>query len=394
MTELRSCDAFVPEDPSRWDLHSALEQLHRTGPVQPVTLPGGLRAWLVTGAQAARTALSDPRLAHDLRRLPDPDSGFGGSRFPDDIFAVEGRHLLNSDGEDHRRLRTILAPGLTRARAEALIPLIEHTCADLLNHLSGDFDLIAGYARPLVVRTTAATLGVPERFVPQLAELTAAAISDRSPGQATFQQNQARLLRLWSSVLGHKRRDPGDDLLSLLVAARRTEQISAQEMVSVAWGLFSGGISPMITLLAAGTVELLRAGNPPGERVIDELLRLTSPFPVSQWRFALADIPLAGAVIPQGAVVLIALAAANRDPSCFAGPGALQPHRGNAAAHFAFGARPHYCPGAHLARLQARIALGALFSRFPNLRLAVPERDLRWHGLLVERCYDSLPVTA
>jgi cytochrome P450 len=395
-------DRLVTGDPASWDHHEAFRELRQKAPVQQVILPGELTAWLITGAAEARQALTEARLAHDMRRLPSPRQGFAGRRYPDDIFAAEGRHLLNSDGADHQRLRAILAPLFSRAAALRWKPRIERACAELLNRMADmdEADLIADYARPLATGVTAGILGIAGKHLPRLSSLTTSMIRVRDPDHPAVQRDRVELFRLWAQIIGGKRRAPGNDVLTRLVLAHRTGDLSAQELTSVAWGLFSGGISPVTTLIAAGAIELIRA---PGLRaawrdqanaagLTEELLRLTSPFPVATWRFALDEVTIGDTRIPQGAVALVSLAAANRDPRAFPDPEAASPARNRAAAHLAFGLRPHYCPGAHLARLQGAVALTTLFRRLPGLRLAVPEPELRWHGVLVERCYDSVPV--
>lgn len=387
-------------DPSSWDASTAFRELRERAPVQQVVLPGGLVAWLITGAAQARRALADPRLAHDLRRLPDPRQGFAGRRYPDDIFSAEGRHLLNSDGAAHHRLRKVLAPLLSRTAAQRWKPLITQTCAELLDHMAATArpDLVADYARPLAVRVTAAILGVPDGARQQLTRLTLEMIRADDPDHPAVRTHRTELFGLWARLVGHKRREPRDDLLTRLTLAHSQGRLSTEELLCVAWGLFSGGISPTTTLIASGAVEVMRSpelrqalrDETTMGRLTEELLRITSPFPVSVWRFALDDVTLDDTVIPQGSVVLVALAAANRDPAAFPEPDTarLDRHGG----HLSFGLGPHYCPGAPLARLQAADALTALFHRFPDLRLAVTETALRRQGVLVERGYACVPV--
>ncbi|WP_416483231.1 cytochrome P450 [Streptomyces sp. CL12] len=392
---------LVTGDPSAWDAPTAFGRLREQAPVQPVVLPGDLVAWLITDATHARQALTDTRLAHDMRRLPDPRQGFGGRRYPDDIFSGQGRHLLNSDGTTHHRLRKVLAPLLSRTAATRWEPFITRTCAGLLDTMDaavGPPDLVADYARPLALRTTAAILGIPDGVQHQLSDLTLTTIRAVDPDDPTVRRQRSELFGLWARIISGKRRRPGDDLLTRLTFAHGQGHLSAEELVSVAWGLFSGGLSPATTLIASGAIEIMRdpelrdslRDEAATARLIEELLRITSPFPVSVWRFALDDVPLGSTVIPQGAVVLIALAAANRDPAVFTEPGAarLDRHGG----HLSFGLGPHYCPGAHLARLHATTALTALFHRFPGLRLAVAETSLHRQGVLIERGYERVPV--
>lgn len=398
----RSCPypRLVTGDPAFWDATASFRRLRERAPVQQAVLPGGLVAWLITGASQARQALADPRLALDMRRLPDPRMGFGGRRYPDDIFSAEGRHLLNSDGAEHHRLRTVLAPLLSRTAAQRWKPYITRTCAELLDRLDAAErpDLVADYARPLAIRVTTALLGIPEELQHRLTGLTRSMISALDPDAPAVHRDRTALFGLWSRIIGHKRRSPADDLLTHLVLAHRQGRLSAQELVSVAWGLYSGGITPTTTLIVSGAVEIMRApglremlrDDSAADRLTGELLRITSPFPVATWRFALQDIAFGDTVIPRGGVVLVATAAANRDPELFPDPGTVCPDR--RAGQLAFGLGPHYCPGAPLARLQASLALSALINRFPALRLATAETALPRQGVLVERCYERLPV--
>ncbi|WP_432021142.1 cytochrome P450 [Streptomyces sp. 1222.5] len=388
-------------DAAAWDASTAFRELREQAPVQQVVLPGELVAWLITGAAQARQALADVRLAHDMRRLPDPRQGFGGRRYPDDIFSAEGRHLLNSDGTDHHRLRKVLAPLLSRQAAKRWKPFIAQICAELLDGMAQAArpDLVADYARPLAVRVTAAVLGIPAGAQKQLTRLTLETIRAVDPDHPAVRRQRTELFGLWARIIGHKRRQPADDLLTRLTDAHSQGHLTAEELVTVAWGLFSGGISPTTTLIASAAIEIMRSPDlrhalrdeATAARLTEELLRITSPFPVSVWRFALDDVPLGTTVIPQGSVVLVALAAANHDSAAFPEPDTarLNRHRGG---HLAFGLGPHYCPGAPLARLQATDALAALFDRFPDLRLPTAETELRRQGVLIERSYQHVPV--
>lgn len=391
---------LVTGDLSSWDATTAFRHLREHAPVQQVVLPGDLAAWLITDVAQARRALTDTRLAHDIRRLPDPRQGFGGCRYPDDIFSADGRHLLNSDGAAHHRLRKVLAPLLSRTAAHRWEGFIAQTCTELLDAMAVTArpDLVADYARPLSVRVTSAILGVPAGIQQALTHLTLATIRAVDPEDRAVRSQRSELLGLWARIIADKRRTPGDDLLSRLALAHSQGSLSVQELVSVAWGLYSGGISPTTTLVASGALAVTRSPElrhalryqATADRLTEELLRITSPFPVSVWRFALEDVTLGDTVIPRGAVVLIALAAANRDPAAFPEPDTARLNR--RTGHLSFGLGPHYCPGAPLARLQATTALTALFHRFPDLSLATADTALRRQGVLIEGGYACVPV--
>ncbi|WP_329575716.1 cytochrome P450 [Kitasatospora sp. NBC_01250] len=393
---------LVTGEPERWDAHRDYRALREQARVQQVVVPGGLVAWLVTGHAEAQQALTEPRLAHDMRRLPTADQGFGGRRYPDDIFAVEGRHLLNSDGPDHARLRAVLGPLLSRSATLRWRPLVDRVCAELLDELAeaDTADLVADYARPLPARVTAQILGVGAGHVPRLTELTISMVTARDPDLPAVHRDREELFRLWARIIGAKRREPGDDLLTRLLRSCDRGDLSPQELASVAWGVFSGGIASTTTAITAGAIELMRTTDPLGalahepdaSRLVEEILRLTSPFAFAAWRFATESVTIGATTIPQGSVVLVGLAAANRDPRVFPVPDALAGRGHGRRAHLAFGRGAHYCPGAQLARMEVATALTSLFERLPTLRLAVPESALRWRGVLLERCYEAVPV--
>jgi cytochrome P450 len=125
---------------------------------------------------------------------------------------------------------------------------------------------------------------------------------------------------------------------------------------------------------------------------LDELLRWDTPGPFSTSRVALEEVRIGGSVIPAGGRVLLAVAAANRDPRCHPDPDRLDLDRPDAARHLTFGLGPHYCLGAPLARLELTEALGALLARWPGLQLACPADGLRWSGGHQHRRLDALPL--
>ncbi len=369
---------LVTGDPATWDASTAFRTLREQAPVQQVVLPGNLGTWLITDAAQARQALADARLAHDMRRLPDPRMGFGGYRYPDDIFSAEGRHPLNSDGTAHHRLRNVLAPLLSRMAARRWKPFIAQTSAALLDSMATNRPTRPGHR----LRPSARRPG--HRGTPRQPGRSAAPPEQPDPGDDQGRRSRRpcrpqtadRLFGLWAHTIGEKRRKPGDDLLTHRILAHSQGHLSAEELVSVAWGLFSGGISPTTTLIASGAIEIMRKPEPrqalrdetAAARLTEELLRITSPFPASVWRFAPDDVPLANAVIPQGAVVMVALAAANRDPLPFPEPDTARPPP---AHQLQPGRPPRRSP------VRARIEPGADLRHCQQLRPARPHRSAR-----------------
>ncbi|WP_280267146.1 cytochrome P450 [Nocardia wallacei] len=181
-------------------------------------------------------------------------------------------------------------------------------------------------------------------------------------------------------LIAAKRARPADDLLSELTGT----DLAPDELTGIAVLLLIGGFETTASMLALGTFALLchpeqlaaLRGDPElADPAIEELMRYLTVTHTCT-RAALEDVELAGQVIEAGATVALSLQAANRDPARFDGPDSLDLRR-DAVGHLGFGYGIHRCPGRHLARIEMRIALPALISRFPTLRLAVPAEEVR-----------------
>ena len=205
-----------------------------------------------------------------------------------------------------------------------------------------------------------------------------------------------------TDLVASKRQHPTDDLLSALVAAEADDALDEHELRSTAFQLIVAGHDTTTSLLGNAVVALfdhpdqqvlVLAGPELADPAVEELVRFTAPVPHATFRVAVEPMDLGGTTLSAGEQVLVALAAANRDPALCDHPGRLDLDRGP-TRHVGFGHGIHHCLGAPLARLEARIALDVLFGRFPNLRLAVPRADLRWSrgdGLVLRGLHD-LPV--
>lgn len=198
-----------------------------------------------------------------------------------------------------------------------------------------------------------------------------------------------------------KQEQPAADLLSALsVPADDGDILTESELVGMAFLLLVAGHDTTVNLIANGTLALLRnpeqlhalRADPEGiPAAVEEFLRFDGPVNMSTLRHTTEPITIAETTIPAGEFVFVALVSANRDPDRYPAPDTLDPDR-DTTGHLAFGHGIHFCVGAPLARLEARIAFAGLLSRFPNLRLAPAADNLTWHQSTLIHSLQELPV--
>jgi cytochrome P450 len=375
------------------DPYSVHARLRAQQPVARVIMPGGLPAWLVTGYAEARAALTDPRL-HKLPRGWRPE--------PHSMLAAIELHMLNSDPPDHERLRKLVNKAFTARRVEQLRPRISAITTELLDDMSTrqEVDLLASLAFPLPITVICELLGVPVADRDEFRAWSATIVSSTvSPD--VFQAHGTAMTGYFRKMLAARRREPADDLLSALVAARDEEdRLTEDELLSMAFLLLVAGHETTVNLIGSGMLALLLN---PGEMArlradrsllggaVEELLRYVNPVNNATLRFAGEPLEIGGQQVSPDEVVLVSLSGANRDPSRYADPDRLDLGR-DSAGHLAFGHGIHYCLGAPLARLEAEIAFGGLLERFGSMTLAVPADSLRWRPSTLIHGLEALPV--
>ena len=370
-------------------------------PVHAVRLGDGHDAFLVVGHDAARQALRDPRLSKDMLAAMGADPDVVDEGLPGPAFA---RHMLAVDPPDHTRLRGMVAKAFVPSRIAALAPRLERIAEDLLDELerSGPVvDLVSGFALPFPFRVIGELLGVPE--------------ADQPPLHDAFR----RLFQPWSGspppdavaasdfVVGYlehlvdeHQRVPSDDLVGVLVQAG--DELTRQELLSSLFQLIVAGHDTTTSLIGNGMValldhpdqlRLLRAEPQRIPEAVEEVIRFDAPVPHATFRVTTEAVELGGVEVPAGQQVLVCIGGANHDPAAHVDPERFDIAR-TPKPHLGFGHGIHFCLGAPLARLEGRIAFGALLRRFPDIALAVPRAELQWsHGDgLVLRGLAELPV--
>ena len=320
-----------------------------------------------------------------------------------------GEHaMLNLDPPDHHRLRLLVSKVFTPRMIEALRPRVAELVDEHLDAADpAAFDVIAELAFPLPFVVISEMLGIPEgrdRF--QLREWSGAIVKTFDPILTREEQLAAfdaadHIVEYTNEVIEWKRANPADDLLTGLIAAENEgDRLSAEELTAQVMLLYIAGHETTVNLIGNGTLALLRnrdqlellVDDPSVDATfVDELLRYDSPVQMSR-RITKGDYEVCGREMDAGTVIMTALGAANRDPLKW-GPTAdeLDLRRPDARDHLSFGGGFHTCLGAHLARLEAEVAITRLVRRFPDIAAATETPE--WNGRIVLRGLHALPVT-
>ncbi|MEV5350664.1 cytochrome P450 [Streptomyces achromogenes] len=392
-------------DPFVTDLEAESAALRAAGPLAEVELPGGVPVWAVTHHAEAKALLTDPRLVKDINVWGAWQRGEIPADWPLIGLANPGRSMLTVDGADHRRLRTLVAQALTPRRVERMRERIAKLTQDLLDALPTDgrtVDLKSAFAYPLPMYVIADLMGMAEARLPRLKVLFEKFFSTQTPPEEVG-ATLAELAGIMAETVAAKRAEPGDDLTSALVlAAEDGDRLTDEEIVSTLQLMVAAGHETTISLIVNAVVNLsthpeqralVLSGRADWSAVVEETLRYSTPTSHVLIRFATEDVPVGDKVIPAGDALIVSYGAIGRDENAH-GPtaGSFDITRETRNRHISFGHGPHVCPGAALSRLEAGIALPALYARFPGLDLAVPASELRNKPVVTQNDLFELPV--
>jgi cytochrome P450 len=381
------------------DPYPALAALRESGPVHRIDMRMGLPVWMVTRYDDVLEALSDPRLSNDPHNASALSTVLRG-----DFLS---RSMIGADPPAHTRLRRLVSKAFTARRVEGLRPRVQEITDALLDGITprGSADLVAEFALPLPVTVIGELLGVPEADRDRFRLWTDEMLDrpfDPDSDMARVTAGRERMHGYLADLVAAKRAHPSDDLLTDLVQVTdEGERLDAQELLAMTFLLLIAGYVTTVSLVGNGTLALLRrpeqldrlrADPSLVPQAVEELLRFDGPVNPGVTRYALEDLEIGGVRIPRGDMVLLAIAAADRDPKRFPDPDRLDVGAAD-PGHLAFGHGIHYCLGAPLARLEGQVAFTALLARLPDLTLAAREDQLRWTGGGVLRGLRELPVT-
>ncbi|AIS02253.1 cytochrome P450 family protein [Streptomyces glaucescens] len=400
-----TADVRIPLDPFVTDLDGESAKLRAAGPLAAVELPGGVPVWAVTRHAEAKALLTDPRLVKDINRWGAWQRGEIPADWPLIGLVNPGRSMLTVDGADHRRLRTLVAQALTPRRVEEMRGRITELTGRLLDALPADggvVDLKAAFAYPLPMYVVADLMGIDESRLPRLKVLFEKFFSTQTPPDEVV-ATLTELAGIMAETVAAKRAAPGDDLTSALLSASEDgDRLTDEEVVSTLQLMVAAGHETTISLIVNAVVNLsthpeqralVLSGEVPWPAVIEETLRWSTPTSHVLIRFATEDVPVGDKVLPAGDALIVSYGAIGRDELAH-GPtaGDFDITRETRTRHISFGHGPHVCPGAALSRLEAGVALPALYARFPDLDLAVPASALRNKPVVTQNDLFELPV--
>ncbi|MFE7329044.1 cytochrome P450 [Streptomyces sp. NPDC057565] len=378
------------------DPHPVYAALRERGPVHRIRMPEGTDAWLVVGYEEGRTALADPRLS---KRWDNASPALGVSK------VSAGTSMLSSDAPVHTRLRKLVTREFTPRRMEQLAPRIQEMTDELLDRMLAEpdrrTDLVDALSFPLPMSVICELLGVPFLDRGSFREWSGIAVS--SVDAAARVAATGNMTRYVAGLLADKRAQPGDDLMSALIHTSDDDgdRLSEDELMGMAWLLLVAGHETTVNLISNGVLALLahpdqlavlRADFGLIDNAVEETLRYEGPVETPTYRFTTEPLDIGGTVVPGGGkLVLIAMADANRDPDRFEDADRFDITR-DARGHVAFGHGIHYCLGAPLARIEARIAIRSLLERCPGLALDAHPAALTWRTGMLIRGPERLPV--
>ncbi|MEB9942639.1 cytochrome P450 [Bacillus cereus] len=362
------------------------------------------KEWLITRYEDALPLLKDNRLKKDWTNV-----------FSQDIknmyLSVDNSdhlttHMLNSDPPNHSRLRSLVQKAFTPKMIAQLDKRIERIADDLISDIErkGTLNLVDDYSFPLPIIVISEMLGIPKEDQAKFRIWSHAVIaSPETPEEIKETEKQlSEFITYLQYLVDIKRKEPKEDLVSALILAESEgHKLSARELYSMIMLLIVAGHETTVNLITNTVLALLENPNQLQllkdnpkliDSAIEEGLRYYSPVEVTTARWAAEPFQIHDRTIEKGDMVVIALASANRDETVFENPEVFDITREN-NHHIAFGHGSHFCLGAPLARLEAKIAITTLFNRMPELQIKGNREEIKWQGNYLMRSLEELPLT-
>jgi cytochrome P450 len=299
--------------------------------------------------------------------------------------------MLFSDPPDHTRLRGVVSRAFTPKTIAAMEPRIRQVADELLADVmpGSVVEIVGALAAPLPVMVIAEMLGVDPSDRDRFKEWSDALVELEGVGAVRAVEE---LNEYFALAIAGRRKEPRDDLLTKLVRAGAEEVLDTEELMAACTLLLVAGNITTTNLIANSILALARdpdawqrlRGDPSlVANAMEELMPYDAPVQLGVPRTALRETDVCGVTIPRGTIVVPLIAAGNRDSSHFQDATRFDIERPDAGTHLGFGSGIHYCLGAPLARVEARIALEALLERAPKLAIAGPGEPIEYGSLFL-----------
>jgi cytochrome P450 len=384
----------------RLELTPLFAQLRSEEPVARVELPYGEEAWLVTRHASVKTVLADERFSRTAVLA-------ARDRTPRSSPTPLKSNPLSVDPPEHTRLRQPVATGLGRQPSELFRPRAQQIADELIDGIIAagpPVDVVDAFASRFLTTSMGDLLGVPRSDGAKVREWSAPTRSQTAYSREEIEAAYARTREYLTSLVAHKREQPGDDLLSSLLHAKTERQFTDAEAVSIMTSLLlndsvANQIANCLYLLFTHPDQLawLRDHMSALPQAVEELLRFAPLSPDAPGaaqghvRMAMDDVTIDGATIRAGDFVVPSIISANRDEQVFTDAHKLDLTRSR-CPHIAFGHGYRRCPGDKVSRMLMQVGMGSLLTRFENLRLAVPVREVPWMIGMITRSPAKLLV--
>lgn len=369
--------------------HDAYDVLRGRDPIHRVDAPmEGEPYWLLTRHADCRTVSLDNTAWTSTRGARVPEAGRAAMLEPDVIDAVR-RNMLAVDPPEHADYRRPLVGSFTARSLSAIEKAISEAVEGLLDAFAGrdDIEIVTEFSGVLPIKSLCRLLGIPESDEAAIFDWTNVMVGVSDPEFGASKERTSQIHRdvfaYGRKLIAERRGKGGTDVLSVVadmeIGGRPFTGPDLDGMIAL---LLAAGNETTRNSLTGGLLALARfpderrklASDPAlMNRAVEELLRFVTPV-VQMMRTAIGDVQLGDTTIPAGERVVMLYGAANHDPAVFDDPHALRLDRANAREHLAFGVGAHHCLGAHMARMQMRIALDAFLRRYPDFTIsAEPE---------------------
>lgn len=387
------------------EAHEIYKESRADQPILPIYEGEYGAEWLLTRYEDAIALLKDPRLKKN------PDNVFSSEDEFKRILNVDEsgnltRHMLSADPPDHNRLRSLIQKAFTPRMISQLEGRIQHIADSLLDKIEckQEMNLVQDYAFPLPINVISEMLGIPKDDQEKFRIWSEAVIdTPETPKEIeTVSKKLSEFIVYLQQLVVKKRNNPQEDLISGLIAAESEgNKLDAQELYSMIMLLIVAGHETTVnyitnTMLALfeneDQLQLLKENENLIDSAIEEGLRYYSPVEITTARWAAEPFVMHGQQIEKGDMVTISLASANRDENVFENPDVFNIMRKD-NRHIAFGHGIHFCLGAPLARLEAKIAITTLLRRMPHVRVRDERKNIKWKGNYLMRSLEELPLS-